>query len=693
MNKYGTDDMIDDTAARLVKTGKSGGSRESDQLGKLTIPAAFVEKELSELSRDDLLEILDASNEGGIKIAFSGKANARRLSRIVRPRVIRTIAKYCVAGPTNSFLNMAIEGDNLQSMSTLYKERGNVDLILTDPPYNTGKDFRYNDKWDEDPNDPGLGEIVSADDGARHTKWMRFMWPRLQMMKQMLKSNGVLAICIDQRELFHLGQMLDELFGAQNRLAIINWEKAASKRNDAEHVSTATEYVLVYAKDKDKARTGLLPRTEEHDANYGNPDKDREGDWYGVAPWGPSRETHMGMVYGVQSPFTGELHYPPGSRCWGFEKPTIKKWVEEWGSIYEERDLKDGFMRALLLKGAKDPRKLTDPMKDPIVAKASRIAFVRRNKGQWPALIFTKSGLGKPRKKTHLNKVKKGIVPSTFWAEDDYFEPLEIGCTSWPSEQSGTSEAGARELSAILGDDHGFETVKPTRLFEKIIQLWSPADGLVLDAFAGSGTTGHAVLALNATSGSNRRFILIEQGRPENGDSYARTLLAERLRRVIKGEWANRKGKPLKGGVQFLSLGTKVDATVLLRMERDEMVDTVIASHFDATRRRGDQLIRMEATRGKSYRYLVARNADNEGFFLIWNGADKGTNFTEDVYQACAGEARSAKLHPARFHVYARLYQYQTEGVYFYQIPDRILADFGLDLKSEPLSSDPEEAF
>ena len=305
------------------------------------------------------------------------------------------------------------------------------------------------------------------------------------MMKQMLKPTGVLAICIDHRERFRLGQMLDELFGEENRLAIINWQKAASKRNDAEHVSTATEYVLVYARDKVKARTALLQRTEEQDASYGNPDGDEGGAWYGVAPWGPSRDTHMGMVYAVQSPFTGELHYPPGSRCWGFEKPTIKKWLEEWGSKYEERDLGDGFVPALLIKGAKDPRVLEEPLDDPLVSKAQKAALKIRQKGQWPTLIFTKGGMGKPRKKTYLERVKQGIVPSTFWADDDYFEPLEIGTTSWASDQSGTSEAGARELSAILGDDHGFETVKPIKLFTKVMQLWCPYDGLVFDPFAG----------------------------------------------------------------------------------------------------------------------------------------------------------------------------------------------------------------
>ena len=657
---------------------------------KLNIPASFANLALTDLSKDHLLDLLEANNEGGIKITFSGKDNARRLARAVRPRVSRSLDKYSVGTAEEKAQNLVIEGDNLQAMATLYKERGHIDLILTDPPYNTGNDFRYNDRWDDDPNDAGLGEIVSADDGARHTKWMRFMWPRLQMMKHMLKPTGVLAICIDHRELFRLGQMLDELFGEANRLAIVNWEKAATKRNDAEHISTATEYVLVYAKDKERARTGLLDRTEDQDAGYTNQDKDPDGDWYGVAPFAPGRETHLGMVYAVQSPFTGELHRPPPSRHWAFEKPTVKKWLEEWGSAYEERDLKDGLAPALVLKGAKNPAAV-DPLTDPVVARASRAANKVRARGSWPKLIFTKLGKGKPRKKAYLKEVKKGIVPSTFWADDDYFEPLDIGCVSWSSKQSGTSEAGARELSAIVGDDHGFETVKPTRLFQKIVQLWCPTDGLVMDAFAGSGTTGHAILALNASTVSNRRFILIEQGRPENGDSYARTLLADRLRRAITGTWANGKGKSLRAGYSFISLGKKVDAAALLRMERDEMVDTVIASHFDATRRRGDQLVRIESSRRQEYRYLVAKNADDEGFFLVWNGAGKNTDFTEEVYEVCSKEAASAGLKTTPYHVYARLYRFQTEGVQFYQIPDRILADFGLDLKNEPFSEELED--
>jgi adenine-specific DNA-methyltransferase len=140
--------------------------------------------------------------------------------------------------------------------------------------------------------------------------------------------------------------------------------------------------------------------------------------------------------------------------------------------------------------------------------------------------------------------VKRGVVPTTYWAEDAHEFPETLGSVSWDHQQSGHSQTGVDELSAIVGRDHGFKTAKPLRLMQKIIQIWCPPDGLVLDPFAGSGTTAHAVLALNYVADADRRFILIEQGRPERGDSYARSLTAERLKRVIDGNWANGKVKP-----------------------------------------------------------------------------------------------------------------------------------------------------
>jgi len=186
---------------------------------------------LADLTRAELIELIEQQRERGIRISFSGKANARGLARRVRPRTLKHLKTYGAGSEEERARNQLIEGDNLQSMVTLYRLRGQVDLILTDPPYNTGNDFRYNDRWDQDPNDDGIGEWVRPDDPARHTKWIRFMYPRLQMMKLMLRPGGVLAICIDHRELFRLGQTLDEIFGERNRLAVINWQKTTAPKS------------------------------------------------------------------------------------------------------------------------------------------------------------------------------------------------------------------------------------------------------------------------------------------------------------------------------------------------------------------------------------------------------------------------------------------------------------------------------
>jgi adenine-specific DNA-methyltransferase len=163
-------------------------------------------------------------------------------------------------------------------------------------------------------------------------------------------------------------------------------------------------------------------------------------------------------------------------------------------------------------------------------------------------------------------------------------------------------------------------------------------------------------------------------------------LLAERLRCVITGEWANGKGEPLDGGFRFNQLQKKVDAQAVLGMERDEMTDTLIASHFDANRRGGPGLILMTH---EGYEYLVARNTDDEGFFLVWNGAPEPPVFNEDAYDAVVGEAEKAGLKPS-YHVYARFNLYQSDDVRFYQIPDRILLDFGLQL-NDVFNNDSEE--
>jgi len=649
----------------------------------------LADRTLQELSREELIELIETQrSDVGVRISFSGKNDAGRLARLVQPRSARKVMNLCIGPELDQARNQVIEGENLQAMVTLYREKGHVDLIITDPPYNTGSDFRYNDRWEEDPNDSNLGEFVTEDEAGRRTKWMRFMLPRLRMMKAMLKPGGVLAICIDHRELFRLGQMLDELFDERNRLAIINWQRSYSPRNDQQHVSTATEYVLVYARNEELAKTQLLARTEAMDARYRSPDGDPKP-WKPSDAGGPGAATHQGMVYGVQSPFTGVIHYPPPGSCWRSDKRDMKTWLAQWGTDYVEKPLNDQAALAKVIGCKPDdaPRNKALVLAED-VAKSSKRARAVLAAGTWPQLLFGRDGTGKPSLKRHLENIKQGRVPTTFWSDEDFDNALHLGTVSWGHEESGHSQTGIRELDAIVGRGHGFETVKPLKLFSKIIQLWCPSHGLVLDPFAGSGTTGHAVLQLNAQAGTQRRFILIEQGRPERGDTYARSLTAQRIKRAVTGNWAAGKMAPTGGGFRFLALQNKVDAKALLAMERDEMTDAVIASHFDSSRGGGPGLITMTHD---GYEFLVARNTDDEGFYLVWRGAHAQPVFDKAVYETIVAEAKRAKLKP-RYHVYARFNLYQSDDVAFYQIPNRILMDFGLSVAADAFNNESADA-
>lgn len=644
-------------------------------------------------------ERADAGKDG-IVMSYTGRTAPWQIVRQVKPKMCEINKRASVGSEEEQVANELWDGENLSAMITLYKYRGQVDLVLTDPPYNTGEDFRYNDKWDKDPNDPDLGELVAKDDGSRHSKWLRFMTPRLWMMREMLKPGGVIAICIDHRELYRLGMLMDEIFHEENRIGIINWQKAYSPKSDTGGkkggMSTATEYVLVYAKDAERARTGLLDRTEEMNARYTNDDDDPEGDWASDNPCGAGSDTHPKMVYAIQSPFTGQLFYPPEGTHWRSDKKNMQAWLQGWGSPYEEKWIGDGNefedektgkivkVKALVLKGAKfSDGQPAGP--DKVVAAARKAALRRLDGKSWPRLIFTSGGEGGPRLKRYLKDIRKGKVPMSYWADDDYEIPVNIETQSWDHEQSGHSQTGINELDAVVGKGHNFKTVKPLRLMKKIIQIWCRPEGIVLDPFAGSGTTGHAVLSLNKETGTKRRFILIEQGNTDKGDHYAKTLTADRLKRVITGNWKSGKREPLGGGFRFLTLKReKVDASAVNALAREEMMDLLLASYWDRNDKAKSYLRRLPAG---EHKHLFAVNNRNEGFYLVWTAPEAPSTLTRTVYKEIVKEAEANGL-VGRYHVYAALAPYTGTDIEFYQIPDKVLEHIGFNARADAYNNE-----
>jgi adenine-specific DNA-methyltransferase len=198
----------------------------------------------------------------------------------------------------------------------------------------------------------------------------------------------------------------------------------------------------------------------------------------------------------IQSPFTGEFHYP-GERHWANKRSTMQAWLEGWNVKYSSVDLDDGEAKALCIRGWKPGA----TKNEQLLEQARTAALSKLKQGNWPFLYWGLDGLQKPVKKSHKCLIKQGAVPQSFWLEDDE-GPTAIDDVSWLRAMSGRSRDGVEELDAIVGRGHSFETVKPLKLFRKIIQIWCPHNGLVLDPFAGSGTTIVEANAFGARAGS-----------------------------------------------------------------------------------------------------------------------------------------------------------------------------------------------
>ena len=323
--------------------------------------------------------------------------------------------------------NLIIHGDNLAALKALLPTyHGKVKCIYIDPPYNTGNEgWAYNDNVNSPLMRDWLGQVVDRDDLTRHDKWCCMMMPRLKLLRELLREDGVIFVSIDDNEVHHLRCLMDEVFGEENFVATIVWEKVYAPKSSAKYFSENHDFVVGYAKRKELFKRQLLPRTPEADARYRNPDDDHRG------PWKPSdlsaRNPYSKGLYSIQCPGGRRIPGPPGGRYWSIPKEKLQELDKDnriwWGT--------DG--------------------------------------NQTPAL------------KRFLSEVKQGLVPETIWTYK------EVNHTQ-----------GARKtLLQIFWDETPSFTTKPFELIQRIVLLSTDPDSIVLDSFAGSGTTAHAVLAQN----------------------------------------------------------------------------------------------------------------------------------------------------------------------------------------------------
>ena len=265
-----------------------------------------------------------------------GKQAAR--AEVLQPtkKTLRPVKEDSVAWDNTQ--NLYIEGDNLEVLKLLQKSYlGKVKMIYIDPPYNTGNDFVYHDDFamsaDEYAEASGavdeLGNryIKNMDSNGRfHSDWCSMMYSRLMVARSLLAEDGVIFISIDEHEEENLKKISNEIFGCSNFVGTIIWERAFAPKNDAKYLSDSHDYVLVFAKTIDKFQIGLLPRSEEANARYKNPDNDPRGPW--TADNMTVKTYSANYDYEIVTP-NGSVMSPPNGRCWFTSKERMDKLIQE----------------------------------------------------------------------------------------------------------------------------------------------------------------------------------------------------------------------------------------------------------------------------------------------------------------------------------------------------------------------------
>jgi adenine-specific DNA-methyltransferase len=374
--------------------------------------------------------------------------------------------------------NLIIEGDNLLALKALLPTHaGRIKCIYIDPPYNTGNEgWVYNDNLTQPQFKEWIGRTVGkeGEDACRHDKWCCMMYPRLQLLKELLRDDGAIFVSIDDNEMQNLRALMDETFGGNNFVATIIWEKVYSPKSSAKYFSENHDYIVVYARRREAWKRRLLPRTEEANARYTNPDEDRRG------PWKPSdlsaRNYYSKGTYSIECPSGRVIEGPPPGTYWRVSE-------EDFWDMDEDKRIWWG-----------------------------------EDQDNVPAI------------KRFLSEVKD-LVPETIWTY----------------QEVGHTQDAKKEVLKVLGGMETPLTPKPVDLIERICWIASEPGDIILDSFAGTGTTGHAVLRLNAKDKGGRSFVLVQMPY-DNKDNenkklnICRDITALRVARVTKGYDYVRRG-------------------------------------------------------------------------------------------------------------------------------------------------------
>jgi adenine-specific DNA-methyltransferase len=532
---------------------------EQEKLNALrqVLPEVFSEGKIDwEKLKATLGEDINFANERYV-LNWAGKSEAFKVLQAPTTKTLVPDKKESVNFDETE--HIFIEGENLEVLKVLQKSYfGKVKMIYIDPPYNTGNDsFIYPDKFSESKADyekrvgdkdedgymtkDGLFKKNSKENGQYHSNWLNMMMPRLYLAKNLLRQDGVIFVSIDDNEVHNLRLLMNEIFGEENFVAELIWERAYSPKNDAKYISKSHDYVLMFTKNIENFAIGRLERTEAANARYINPDNDPRGVW---KPGDMSVKTYSSAYdFPITTP-SGKVAEPPTGRCWRFSKKAYNEALND-----------------------------------------NRI---------W----FGSNSDSVPQVKRFLTELKyEGMAPTSLMFYKDV----------------GHSQEGAKEVTALL-EAGAFDGPKPIRLLNRLIRLANlENDSIVLDFFAGSGTTAHAVMDLNSADGGNRKCISVQL--PELTDEKSEAYKAgyktiaeiskERIRRAGKKiqEEINSEIKKIESEIKKLQGELPTDETKTEIENLKTKIETL------KTQDLGFKVLKLEDSNFKQWQQIEGKDA------------------------------------------------------------------------------------
>lgn len=492
-----------------------------DQL-KVLFPEAFTEGKIDFETLKQLLGDVIEEREEKYGLNWHGKRRARQLALTPSTGTLRPCPEESVDWDTTQ--NLMIEGDNLEVLKLLQKSyAGKVKLIYIDPPYNTGKDFVYPDNFQDNIKNyleltgqvEGGAKISSNTEasGRFHTDWLNMLYPRLKLARNLLRDDGIIVVSIDDAEFPNLRRVLDEIFGEENFLASLIWDR--NRKNDAKYFSVGHEYMAVYVKNESVLSAnqvifrGEKDGVEELKTEFERLKTIHKADWVAVRD-------------GVLEYYRNIPDDDPRLPLKRFTK------VDEKGPFRDDGNINwpggDGPRYEILHPGTNRPCKL--PVSGWRYPTPERF-WEEVSKGR---VVFGSDETTVPRVRTNLFENSDQVMVSVHYSY---------------------AQTSANEFNALFDGQRVFDNPKPVSDLRRLTGYLTGPDDLICDFFAGSGTTGHAVMSLNAVGGDSRKYILVQLPEPldpENKDQKTAAyfcsqigkpltiaeLTKERLRRAAK---------------------------------------------------------------------------------------------------------------------------------------------------------------